>query len=820
MQMGSSHSCAYSSPTGRVPELPNECLLLILQHCPGTTLKNARCASKTFASLAEPLLWRDLRLVPNLDALGSIKQLVKHSNIACYVQNLIYDTSWEHVIDEFRSKAEKPNLRAKNSPAPGKERYSCSKVLLHAVRNRIKSGEDAAAEVACLTPLLLALPNLRELTIKESITNFEPTANMPFFYRRVCRDAALLPSEIKGSAAVTPLGSNASHTRNFLLAAYSTGHKYHYIDLEAVSWHTFFRPPLDVNQGTQTLDFKVRQILFSGLKQLDISFKGSPSRDAESNLVPLRDLLKSCERLEGLSLSFSSLVNRRYANDHRSFSFLAPLLWSSHDNRPLLPRLKDLFLSSLFCTPKDLVQLLVMHSSTLKHVSLSDISLLRNELSDSRGCWVQVMKDMKTLLRLQTVYFSGWLSNGGRQVWNVSQDAAESDRLRPRVIRYLLDDNVQVCPLDHVAVRPDAEDVEKPVHGWSEGDWTWTMISASTRTRDQTLSGSQMFSKTVPLDSDGWALANPHFWKTPYQKTPKAYKISTVPKGSKKSSSNLSDPWSDWGASSSWMDVDWSVAKEWTVSKGSQSSDQWDVVDVGDSNSFGFPPVPLPGTPSISQSSASSAGSSNGNSPSNAELFFSTTQNSVPPSELSHHITVSAQDGWNAVPKWASPWTLEQPQTAKQPNGTAHTWITPSTQHSFGSPPTPNMVSPHVQPNGQMYLNYSNGTNGTTYSNGINGTNGMSYSTGTNGTSHPNATNGVHYLIPENGTSGKPNPAWQQQSYQEMQYKIAAAQQKQMKQMQSMAQKEPMVATEMVHTSTTPNEWSGNMTGLPVQNGW
>jgi hypothetical protein len=793
MLMGSSHSSVDGSATGRVPELPNECLLLILQHCPGSTLKNARCASKTFARLAEPLLWRDLRLVPNLDALGSIKQLVKHSNIACYVQNLIYDTSWEHVIEEFRSKAEKPALKEKNSPTHGKEKYSCSKVLLHAVRNRIKSGEDAAAEVACLTPFLLALPNLRELTIKESITNFEPSTNMPFFYRRVCRDAAILPSEIKGSSVVAPLGSNASHTRNFLLAAYSTGHKYEYINLEAVSWHTFFRPPLDVNQGTQTLDFKVRQILFSGLKQLDISFKGSPSRDAESNLVPLRDLLKSCERLEGLSLSFSSLVNRRYANDHRSFSFLAPLLWPCHSNRPLLPRLKDLFLNSLFCTPKDLMQLLVMHSSTLKHVSLSDVSLLRNELSDSRGCWVQVIKDMKTLLKLQTVYFSGWLSNGGRQVWNVSQDAAESDRLRPRVIRYLLDDTVRVCPLDHVAIRPDAEDVEKPKHGWPEGDWTWTMISTSTRSRDQTLSGSQMFSKNVPLNSDGWALANPHFWKTPYQKTPKEYKPKgyyknhPFAKGSKKfTATTLSDPWSDLGTSTSWMDYDWSVAK------GSQTSAVGGMIEWTD---VGVPPIQVSvsdgvGTSSISQSSGSSAGSSNGNSPSNAGLFFSTTQ--TPPEKQTPmpQSTQAKLDSWEAVAYWASPWE-QHLHTSKQNKPPLATWVTTSTQPQ--PQPLDGVPQPHhVQPNGQHYPYQSNGLNATAYS-----------------------------FTTTNGTGSKPNPAWQQQQQQSLQqlqmhHAQMVAQDKYLQQNPNVG----MVTTEMVYAAPA-GEWGsqGNMAGLPVPSG-
>lgn len=467
LAMGSSNSTVSTSGCARMPLLPNECLLLILRECQGSTLKNFRLASKAFGRLAEPLLWQDVRLVPNIDCLNSVHSLMIRSHLAFHVQNVIYDASWEYLIDDFRIKSEKPAFKDKLSSTPGKETWSCGKILQQCVQNQIRSGEDSPAEVACLSRLLSLFPNLQALAVKETATTFEILDSMPYYYKKVCKDAGLPTTDIRLSGVLSTVDSAPSHTRNFLLAAYSTGRGIDYVDLRAVSWFTFFRLPLHSTPGhSVSLDFRVRQDLFSNISQLDLSFRGSPSRDPCSDLKPLRELLKSCEKLEGLYLSFTNIVNhRRYSTDHRSFSYLSALLGENRSIRPLMPRLRELFLNSTFCTQQDLIQFLAVHASTLQHVSLSNMSMLRNENKDSRGCWVQVIKAMKSLLRLKTVYFSGWLSNGGRQIWHVSEDGSDDDRLRPAVIRYITDRSISIqqCPLDHVAIPSDQEDLEKPL---------------------------------------------------------------------------------------------------------------------------------------------------------------------------------------------------------------------------------------------------------------------------------------------------------------------------------------------------------------------
>lgn len=77
------------------------------------------------------------------------------------------------------------------------------------------------------------------------------------------------------------------------------------------------------------------------------------------------------------------------------------------------------------------------------------------------------------------------------------------------------------------------------------------MTYAAGKTRaEQTHSGTELFTKNVPLDSDDWAIANPQFWKTPYKKTYPAYH---GPYPSKKTSPNPSNwSWSDYDVSTSW----------------------------------------------------------------------------------------------------------------------------------------------------------------------------------------------------------------------------------------------------------------------------
>ena len=587
-RMGAANSTSRPHSNQSTPLLPNECLLLVLRQCDGSTLKNARLASKTLARLSEPLLWRTLRLIPNTDCLACIGDVLRRSSIACHVQNVIYDASWEYLIDDFRIKSDKIAIDEKASAVSGGNVPSI-KVLRQAILAQIKAGEDGAAEVAYLTKFLRNLSNLHELTVKESFTTFEALDCMPHYYQKVCKDAGVPNSELRLSGGLGPADTGHSHTRNMLLAAYSIDRDFDIVDLRSVSWHTFFRMPIDAKQPP-THDFRIRKEMFRKIKQLDLSFRGSPSRDFETNLKPLRDLLKSCDSLESLYLSFTNLINRRYSTDNRSFSYLSPLISDSR-LKPLMPQLREMYLNSVFCTEHDLVHFLANHASTLRHVSLSNISLLKNDLSDNRGCWVQVIKFMKALLSLNTVYFSGWLSNGGRQIWHVSEDAADDDRLRPAVIRYLTNKNIQDCPLDHVAIRADHEDLEKPRSGWHEGDWTWTMTYASYKSRgEQTHSGAQLFSKNVAIDADDWAIANPHLWKNPYKKTYPSY---LEPYPSKKTSPNSSSwSWSDYGPATTWP-ADSKKGKQKAVAANSTTTmwGDWSTHHHDDAFFFDAPPT-------------------------------------------------------------------------------------------------------------------------------------------------------------------------------------------------------------------------------------
>ena len=118
---------------------------------------------------------------------------------------------------------------------------------------------------------------------------------------------------------------------------------------------------------------------------------------------------------------------------------------------------------------------LKLHSSSLRRLELSNITLLGGE--DRRECWVRLIKHLKTELKLASISFSGWFSNGGRQQWSVAKDTVGVERLKARVENYVVDRRSRDCPLEPVAIRPNEGDVEKPANGEEfEGDLTWTMV--------------------------------------------------------------------------------------------------------------------------------------------------------------------------------------------------------------------------------------------------------------------------------------------------------------------------------------------------------
>ncbi|RMZ83146.1 hypothetical protein DV738_g1385, partial [Chaetothyriales sp. CBS 135597] len=481
-----------------LPLLPIECLLLITHYSEPGTLQNFRLASRAFQRLADPVLWRTVRLVPNIDCLESFLDLIKTSSIAPHIQTLVYDTSWQTLVDEIKFKSE----AYPSSPNGGIDRP----LLARCIDGDVRSAEGSAVEMCLLTRIFDALPRVSSLqSIMPIVPRRDHQRSSPPYYRAICNKAGLrLPDPVALRLPIFLI--SVSHVRSLLLAAYASSAKIDSLELIDLSWSSFFQEPNAIIQPPYSRlgDFRYRQHIFKSLKFLHVTFRNQPSRDPDLHLRSLREVLKGCVNLVCLRIRFNDHVEKKYAPNYRMFSYLAPFV-EGQSMRPLMPKLSELHIDSCLCTQSELLHFLMIHSSTLRVLGLSNISLLQPDGGDTRGCWVHVIHSLKHALRLNKITFREWLSNGGRQRWFVSQDnPVDPSRLRPQIEKFVTrQSNFIPQILTAVALRPGQDDVPTPSEGVEvEGDWTWTMtygLKSRYERRDTLYSGNDLFSKDVAL---------------------------------------------------------------------------------------------------------------------------------------------------------------------------------------------------------------------------------------------------------------------------------------------------------------------------------
>jgi hypothetical protein len=338
----------------------------------------------------------------------------------------------------------------------------------------------------------------------QSLTMIDYQRPIPSYYRKLFAQIDLLKARSSLLLPLTPSYEDNEHMLSVLKAYATCEAPMLAFQMREAKWHQLIgsifteRVKTDGGRSLPVVD------VFQNLLQLDLAFRGSAARLLVDNSPrQLRQFIKSCPRVQTLTLSFNEPM-RRCSHDHRTASALAPLLKSGSSTKPLFPCLRSVLLGNATVSQDDLKRLLFIHAATLRTLRLGNIHLIQSEGNqDRKPCWVQIIKFIKSTLSLTRVEFCGWLSNGGRQKWFVSQNSTRSHRLHPAVQKYILDETEEVCPLDAVAVPPGQEDVDKPARGKDEfyGDWTWAMTYTASKHRhiaDQLYSGSDFFSKDVP----------------------------------------------------------------------------------------------------------------------------------------------------------------------------------------------------------------------------------------------------------------------------------------------------------------------------------
>ncbi|KIV90588.1 hypothetical protein PV10_07874 [Exophiala mesophila] len=451
-------------------QLPLEIIYWIAQSCPGKTLKSMRLASKTMAQIAEPLLWRHVVLVPNSWCIKAFIDTVKSSTFLQHVITLSYDARFPTFFEVIR------NYRADSSiEQPKDDAALVESVFDRATNSCFTTNEDTSIEIAWLSKVIRMFPHLNEIIIRECdrFGAIIDPVSIPHFYDKMCTMVNINPCNVNFDNMGILAGR--SYTRSMLMAVFTTGCPLKIVRSTTADLNQTFAMHRGEKASTSYL-LSIYEDVVANLSILELSFC---PRGSDRSLSAIQFMLSAATRLKSLSLSLGNdpSTNAYLAQDDMP-SQLGDIFKTRAGSRafkPTLPNLEYLALDGCISQEEDLIHFLSIHSSTLRHVHLSDMALL--VVHERHGCWVEIIKSMRRMLQLSSATFDGWFSNGGRQHWFVIKDRVSPERLKTKVEKFVVKQGSRDCPLERVAIKPYENDVGAVVNAeeW-EGDLSWTMV--------------------------------------------------------------------------------------------------------------------------------------------------------------------------------------------------------------------------------------------------------------------------------------------------------------------------------------------------------
>ncbi len=140
-----------------------------------------RLSCKTLVSIAEPILFFDVTVVPCMGSFSEILELSQHPSLEQHVRRVTYDGRWSGFVTGVT-----PYISA------AKDEFNDLKQrrLLQLVQP-LQIQLDPQVERACLKELFGSLPSLTQVYINEApVDNFD-IESIPTYYRRVLRNMTL-----------------------------------------------------------------------------------------------------------------------------------------------------------------------------------------------------------------------------------------------------------------------------------------------------------------------------------------------------------------------------------------------------------------------------------------------------------------------------------------------------------------------------------------------------------------------------------------------------------------------------------------------------
>ncbi|KAK5465147.1 hypothetical protein LTS15_001710 [Exophiala xenobiotica] len=431
-----------------MPELPNEILQTIVRHLASLRdVKNVRLANKTFATMAEPVLFNRVGLVPYVDCLEDFAQTMQHNpTIARHVKILIYEVSTRYT----------PGFSVGFAERSGQ----ADTFNEHLEVNSLEY-QDQDTEIKLFSRCVQLLPRLTSIRLHGCKGRRHSSLPAAFegYYQRFC--------QLEGVFAIDDRIYLNEYSLPISKPIDSWTPK---VALFAVAWAsessiTSFRvASLDLDgfmaECREELP-KVRSV-FSKLKDIRIRCgieygMASPVRhQARQALV---DLVASAADLEKLQLTLNDFVffGRREPHGPQTSCLRGLVRLPDYNLRedPMFSSLEYLDLGCMAFQAIELSALISNHRHTLRRLVLRDLRLAEAHHRDPPPCWVRTFKEIRSY-HIPYIELDGAFKNPTHQQWVIHGHDQDPTCLSRRVQAWLVGKGEEACPIEHAAVRLDS----------------------------------------------------------------------------------------------------------------------------------------------------------------------------------------------------------------------------------------------------------------------------------------------------------------------------------------------------------------------------
>ena len=468
--------------TSSLLALPPEIILRIVECSPPSSLKILRQSCSTLQKMTEPLLFHTVAVYPHMHRVEQVLNMSLQPRLKQHVKAFVYDNRYIGLVDFIIKKIESTYSARVSS----EDKVAMLGRARKFKKSTLEPSRDEDIELLFLHDIIRNLPNLESVTCRENRTfgmsdDVSAIKELPDLYSELRSTTCGLHADFDfrlddySTHACSKLKQTAA--RILVASARAPPGRVNSFKIENGIWESITNFEPEGKHITMLTPFIAK------LHTLEISADHDDDHRREFLMTNLGSVLDLAVSLTSLHLNFGVSGGDPYTitdsdpEDPPAKSTLNCILRSSIcGSWP--ERLHSLSLGYVTCYRPDFSRLLRQCKHNLKHLSLSDFSVLPPFclVRDDRQpeCLVAIMHEIKEQLHLESVQLSSMFSNTMAQVWTVVPQSSDCQRDRDttasRLEKFIL--NGGDCPIDSLAIQPNERDVteEQLDANWHLGD--------------------------------------------------------------------------------------------------------------------------------------------------------------------------------------------------------------------------------------------------------------------------------------------------------------------------------------------------------------